>query len=666
MSKGTAIISILVAFFGGAVVGNLLGSGGGGSSEGDSLAALDAEAADIDGVGAIIGEVERVKVPVTQDQPIKGAADAMVTIVEISDFECPFCSRVNPTIKQIMDTYKDKVRVVWRNNPLPFHKNAPLAHQAAMEAFEQKGSEGFWKYHDKLFENQKALTRENLEKWAGEIGLNAAEFKKALDSGEHKSKIDADQALAAKIGARGTPHFVINGRKLSGAQPFEKFKTVIDEEIASAEKLLAKGASKEQLYATFQKGAADAPAPEQPAGARPQPDPKAVYNIPVGDEPSKGPKDALVTIVEVSDFECPFCSRVNPTIKQIMDEYGKDVRVVWFNNPLPFHKNAPLAHQAALEVYAQKGDAAFWKYHDKLFENQKALTPENLEKWAKELGVNIPKFKQALETNAHKATIDKQQQLAASRGARGTPAFFINGRNIAGAVPFPTFKAVIDEELAKAKKLVAAGTPRGQVYAKVIEKGATSPQMLAGAEAAAPEPQVYEIPVPTDAPAKGAKNAKVVIQEFSDFECPFCSRVNPTMKQVLDEYGSKVKIVWRNYPLPFHKSAPLAHQAAWEIYKQKGDAAFWKYHDKLFENQKELTRENLEKWASEIGGVNMGAFKTALDTQKHKARMDQDAEAITKAGARIGTPSFFVNGKLVQGAQPFPAFKAAIDEALKQ
>ncbi len=657
----------MIAFIGGAVLGHIMGGNGGSSSEGDSLAALDSQAADVDGVGAIIGEVERVKVPVTEDQPIKGANDALVTIVEISDFECPFCSRVNPTIKQIMDTYGDKVRVVWRNNPLPFHKNAPLAHQAAMEAFDQKGSEGFWQYHDKLFANQKALTRENLEKWAQEIGLNAAEFKQALDSGEHKSKIDADQALASKIGARGTPHFVINGRKLSGAQPFDKFKTVIDEEVASAEKLLAKGATRAQLYATFQKNAKDAPAPEEPAaGARPQPDPKAVYNVPVtSDLPSKGSKDALITIVEVSDFECPFCSRVNPTIKQIMDTYGKDVRVVWYNNPLPFHKNAPLAHQAALEVHAQKGDAAFWKYHDKLFENQKALTRENLEKWAQELGVNLPKFKAALDTQKHKATIDKQQQLAASRGARGTPAFFINGRFLSGAQPFPAFKAIIDEEMTKAKKMVADGTPRGQVYAKIVADGATSPKMLPGAAPAeAPKPQFYEIPVPKDAPSKGARNAKVVIQEFSDFECPFCSRVNPTMKQVMDEYGDKVKIVWRNYPLPFHKSAPLAHQAAWEIYKQKGDAAFWKYHDLLFANQKGLTRENLEKWAEQIGGVNMGAFKSALDTQKHKKRMDEDMAAVTKAGARIGTPSFFVNGKLVQGAQPFPAFKAAIDEAL--
>ncbi|MEZ4288233.1 MAG: DsbA family protein [Polyangiales bacterium] len=155
------------------------------------------------------------------------------------------------------------------------------------------------------------------------------------------------------------------------------------------------------------------------------------------------------------------------------------------------------------------------------------------------------------------------------------------------------------------------------------------------------------------------------MQLFSDFQCPFCSRVNPTVDQILKEYGNKVKIVWRDYPLPFHKDAGPAAQAAREVFKQGGNKKFWPYHDKLFANQKELTRENLEKFASEIGGIDMNAFKAALDSESHKAAVESDIAAVTKAGARIGTPSFFINGKLVQGAQPFEAFKVVIDEALK-
>ncbi|MCA9580952.1 MAG: thioredoxin domain-containing protein [Myxococcales bacterium] len=449
MSNGTAIISILIAFGGGVLVGNLTSKG-----SGEEIAGIEGEAAAVPGAAAAMGEdIERVKAPVTDAQPTKGPKDALVTIVEISDFECPFCSRVNPTISKIMKEYEGKVRVAWRNNPLPFHRSAPLAHQAAMEAFEQGGSDKFWKMHDKLFANQKALGREDLEKYAQEIGLDMAKFKKALDTNAHKATVDDDQALAAKIGARGTPHFVINGRKLSGAQPFENFKAIIDDEITRANDLIKKGVAKGALYATIMANAADAPAPEKPADApeaRPQPDPNAVYKVPVGDEPTKGPKDALVTIVEVSDFECPFCSRVGPTIAQIEKEYGKDVRIVWFNNPLPFHQNAPAAHQAALEAYAQGGDAKFWKMHDKLFENQKALTRENLETWAKELGLNMAKFKAALDNGTHKARVDADVEAIAKAGARiGTPSFFINGNLVQGAQPFEAFKAVIDAELKK-------------------------------------------------------------------------------------------------------------------------------------------------------------------------------------------------------------------------
>ncbi len=654
MSKGSSILLAIVMAIGGFALGHVVGS----RSGTDTGVGEEAQAADV----AVPGDAERYKIPVTDAQPSKGPKDALVTIVEFSEFQCPFCARVLPTTKEIVDTYGDKVRFVWRNNPLPFHPNAGPAAAVAMEANAQGK---FWEVHDVLFANQKALGREQLEEYAQKAGLDMAGVKKAIDEGTHKKAIDADQALAAQVGARGTPYFFVNGRTLRGAQPIAAFKKIIDEEIATAEGLLKAGVKKEQLYATLTKDGltkAAAPAAKPKAG---QPDPKAVYKVPLkGNEPQKGPDDALVTIVEISDFECPFCGRVEPTLKSVEDKYGKDVRVVWMNNPLPFHKNAKPAANAALEAHAQKGDKGFWAMHEKMFANQKALTTENLEKWAKELGLNMSKFKKALADDKYGKTIQEQQALASSLGARGTPAFFINGRNLRGAQPLPAFTAVIDEELAKAKALVAKGTARSEVYAKTISTGETGPK-TAPAAAAPDANKVYDIPVPKNAPSKGAKNAKVVIQEFSDFQCPFCSRVNPTVAQVMKEYGDKVQIVWRDYPLPFHKDAQPAAQAGREVFAQKGDKAFWAYHDLLFQNQKALSRENLEKFAEQVGGIDMKAFKAALDSGKHKAAVDADMAAVTKAGARIGTPSFFINGKLLQGAQPYPAFKAAIDAALK-
>jgi protein-disulfide isomerase len=342
---------------------------------------------------------------------------------------------------------------------------------------------------------------------------------------------------------------------------------------------------------------------------------------------------------------------------------------VFKQNPLPFHNNAMPASELALEAHEQ---GKFWEMHDKLFENQQALERDKLEGYAKELGLNMGKVKAALDSGKHKAAIEADQGLARGLGASGTPSFFINGRSLRGAQPFDAFKAVIDEELAKAKDMVAKGTAKSALYEKIIANGATAPKFIEGAggdapAAAAPDAnKVYQIPAAANAPTKGKKGAKVVIQEFSEFQCPFCSRVLPTTKQVMDEYGDKVQIVWRNYPLPFHDKAFKAAEASQEVFEQGGSDKFWKYHDILFENQKALEVENLIKYAEQVGGINTAKLKTALETDKHKATVQADLDAITKSGARIGTPSFFINGKLLQGAQPFPAFKAAIDAALAE
>jgi protein-disulfide isomerase len=673
MSKGSALVSILFAFFAGIVLGNVTASPSAGSEVAAAAEGTEANDDDVKAVEEKDGP-DRFKVPVTADQPSKGgSADALVTIVQWSDYQCPFCTRVEPTLDEIEKTYGDKVRIVWRDNPLPFHKDAMPAAQLAVEAFKQGGNAKFWAMHKKLFANQKALSRADLEKYAQEVGLDMNKAKAALDANTHEAKVKADQELAQKLGARGTPAFFINGRFLSGAQPLDRFKEVIDDEIKRAEKLVKSGTPKNKIYASLTKNgltAAKAAAAGAEAGAAKarQPDPKAVYKVPVGKSPQKGPSDALVTIVEFSEFQCPFCKRVGPTMKQITDTYGKDVRIVFKQNPLPFHNNAMPASELALEANEQ---GKFWEMHDKLFENQQALERDKLEGYAKELGLNAAKVKAALDSGKHKAAIEADQGLARSLGASGTPSFFINGRSLRGAQPFDAFKAVIDEELAKAKDMVAKGTAKAALYEKVIANGATAPKFIEGAggdapaAAAAPDAnKVYQIAAPARAPTKGKKGAKVVIHEFSEFQCPFCTRVLPTVKQVMDEYGDKVQIVWRNYPLPFHDKAFKAAEASQEVFEQGGDEKFWKYHDILFENQKALEPENLIKYAEQVGGINTAKLKTALDTDKHKATVQADMDAITKAGARIGTPSFFINGKLLQGAQPFPAFKAAIDDAL--
>ncbi|MFP2962920.1 DsbA family protein [Myxococcus sp. 1LA] len=389
------------------------------------------------------------KVEIPADSPSFGPATAKVTLVEWSDFECPFCSRVGPTLTKIKEAYPKDVRVVFRHQPLPFHPNAKLAAEASHAAHEQGK---FWEYHDKLFANQKALDRASLEKYAQELGLNVSKFKAALDSGKFKAKVESDMSAGSAVGANGTPTFFINGREFVGAQPFDNFKRVIDEEIGKADKLLAAGTKPEELYAKLNAENV-ANAPTAPAGAAPgAPAEPPVQKVDVGNAPVKGAQNAPITIVAFSDFECPFCSRVVPTLKQLEDQYGNKIKVAFKNQPLPFHANAKPAAAAALAAHEQ---GKFWEYHDKLFANQRALDRASLEKYAQELGLNMDKFKAALDQGKFNAQIEADMAQASSLGANGTPTFFINGRTLVGAQPVDAFKRVIDEELKKGGGAVA-------------------------------------------------------------------------------------------------------------------------------------------------------------------------------------------------------------------
>jgi len=374
------------------------------------------------------------------DGPWTGAKKPKVTIVEWSDFQCPFCGRVEPTLRQILDTYKNEVRVVWRNEPLSFHPNAMPAAKAAMAAAKQGK---FWQMHDLMFVHQQELSDAKYEEWAKQIGLNVARWKADKESPEIATLISKDSSYGQSVGADGTPSFFINGKFISGAMPFDTFKTVIDEQIKKADEMLKKGTRQDKLYETLVAENVKA------AGATAQAAPAAEqkFNVEVGNAPARGPKNAPVTIVEWSDFQCPFCSRVEPTLKQIESDYKGKVRIIWKNQPLSFHPNAMPAAEAAMAAYEQ-GNDKFWAMHDKLFANQQQLSPQYYEQVAQEIGLDMGKFKASLEAHRAQSSIQADMTAGSALGASGTPTFFINGRRLVGALPFDSFKQVIDAELA--------------------------------------------------------------------------------------------------------------------------------------------------------------------------------------------------------------------------
>ena len=165
------------------------------------------------------------------DAPFKGGSDAKVTIVEYSDFQCPFCSKAAALVGEIEKKYGKKVKVAFKNFPLPFHTQARIAAEAALCANEQNVKH-FWKMHDAMFADQAKLDKDNLILTAKKVGLKEADFKTCLESGKFKAKIDEDIAQGQKIGIKSTPTFFVNGKLVAGAQPIEVFSEIIDEELA--------------------------------------------------------------------------------------------------------------------------------------------------------------------------------------------------------------------------------------------------------------------------------------------------------------------------------------------------------------------------------------------------------------------------------------------------
>jgi protein-disulfide isomerase len=608
-------------------------------------------------------------VPISSKDPMVGKRDALITIVQYSDFQCPYCSRVEPTMDQVRSTYGDKVRVIWKNNPLPFHNNAKPAAEAAQGAFALGGNDAFWKWHDTAFKNQGALGADSYVKWATDAGVkDIAGFKAGLDSHKWADKVDADLNAGKAAGVQGTPAFFVNGIFINGAQPFDNFKKTIDQELAKAQAKLAAGTPKNRIYVEMSKeNKKNAPAAAKEDDAEEKEDTRTVFKVPVGSSPQLGSPNALVTIIEFSDFQCPFCSRVEPQLKSVRDKYGDKVRLVWKNEPLPFHPAAPPAAEAAMEVRAEKGDKGFWDVHDRFFAAQKDLMNgkdaniDGIVKIATDAGASADKVKAAIAGSTHKKEIDADNELSQDFQASGTPHFFINGRRLVGAQPVEKFEKIIDEEIKKAQDLISKGTKPSEIYEALIKDGK-----------GVPPPEMKDVPanLPANDPARGNLSGKVTIHEWSDFQCPFCSRVEPSVASVMKDYGDKIKFVWHDLPLPMHADAPLASQAGREAFKQKGPGAFWAIHDKMFANQQHIKRDDLDGYAKELN-LDMDKWKAALDGSTHTAEIEADK---TAAGSDniSGTPAFLIapngakQGYYISGAQDYGKFKKLIDRALAE
>jgi protein-disulfide isomerase len=408
--------------------------------------------------------------------------------------------------------------------------------------------------------------------------------------------------------------------------------------------------------------APEAPPPPPAAPARPA---LELYKVPLGDSPGRGGNAPRVTVVVFSEFQCPFCARVSPTLDQLLQSYGEDLRLVWKHRPLPFHDRAA---PAALAAEAAREQGKFWELHDKLFANQRALGTAELEAYAQAVGLDLDRWRAAMAGGAARARVEADGALADQLAVQGTPSFFINGRPLVGAQPLAKFKALIDEELRRADEKLKRGVARAALYGELTREGlerAPKPPVVrqpAGQDDNAGENEVLRVDLGNTAGvSKGPADAPVTIVEYSDFQCPFCARVEPTIDRIMADYKGRVRVVWRDFPLAFHENAATAALAAREA---RAQGRFWPMQKQLFANQGALDRAGLEKAAAGLG-LDPARLRAALDRPGALAELDAEVAAAARLGVR-GTPTFFVNGRRVVGAQPYERFKVIIEEELKK
>jgi len=240
-----------------AALGLLLGLAACGSPP---LAPADGQYDPLPGPDDVKGNLSRMVVgerwPATypDDAPIKGAAQPLVTIVEYSDFECPFCGSFAATLDELCAAYPDDVRVVFQQFPLTMHPGAEPAARAAIAA---AGQGRFWAMHDRLFRERHAGGEERLVEIAGELGLDTERFAADLASDAVTQRVVDEQAKGKRLGVRSTPNFFINGIRVEGALKPDALRKVVDQERQGSQQLIDSGATREQVYARYMRAALD-------------------------------------------------------------------------------------------------------------------------------------------------------------------------------------------------------------------------------------------------------------------------------------------------------------------------------------------------------------------------------------------------------------------------
>ena len=386
---------------------------------------------------------DRSRVPYDDDHPWVGASAPMVTIVVFSDYQCPYCKKLDDTLAALQVQYGNDLRIVWRQMPLPMHAQARLAAKAALAAHAQGA---FVPMHEWLFANQRNLSTETIENEAAQLGLDLVRFRADLGGDWLENRIKSDEDFAKHVHVTGTPGFFINGRKVSGAQPAETISATIDEELQLGRELVAAGSGSLEVWARIL--AVSDPDPAAPAPKTTTssgPDSSKRYAVDLKGVAHRGAKKPKVEILMCGDFDCPFSAKSVATLAQLEKDNKGKLGVAYRHFPLPMHPKARAAHRAAIAAERQ---GQFWAMWELLYTNQQARSTAELEGFASQLGLDLDQFRKDIADPDVDAQIEADISACKALDTNATPTFFLNGRPLLGAQGIEKFQALIDEEKA--------------------------------------------------------------------------------------------------------------------------------------------------------------------------------------------------------------------------
>lgn len=614
--------------------------------------------------------------------PFLGDPEAPVTVMEFSDYLCPFCARHSTqTSPALLLEYGNsgEVNFVFRDFPLDaLHPTAAIGHQAALCVIEQDVVL-FWEYHDTLFREQDAWSGlgdpvDYLEATAAALGVDMGSYGECMASGGTALMVERRVSAGNAAGFRGTPSFqLINNADgasydIVGAQSLGVFAEAIDAFLA--------GNTPTGLSPS--PGSASVDVDEVVPEFTVDPDTQDVYGgLTVGFTedglPFIGEPDAAVTVLEYSDYLCPFCLRhTTETSPALLEQYataGGDVNFVFVDLPLvSLHPTAPRGHQAALCV-AEQGAAFFWAYHDSLFFDQGQWSglpdpSDYLAQTAEALGVDTNTYQECMDSGRTVPTVDERVAQGISIGFNGTPSFqFLDNASgdvyeLVGAQLLETFQGYLDA-------IVAGEAPPDATAAEDEPAGLP---YWANEEGLVADPDRPGYTLAGD-PFKGDPNAPLVVIEFSDFQCPSCQRHALETQPVLDETfidTGQVMWVYKHFPLSIHPQAAVAAAAA-ECAGDQG--AFFEMDAALFAAQEDWSIDDPDPVFIDLAGdmgLDTTAFTTCLGSRAPLERVL--ADMYDAQGVVSQTPTFIIihsgRGARFEGSRGAEDFVAILQSQL--